>query len=143
MTDSQIIKALQEKELYLVNEISKVRAALAVYINDNRNIEKIIFSPQSSSQNIEFDQYMTNDQRVIYALRKIKSGVVDNIVDVLIREGDETSKEKLFKRVTTAASRLYRQNILKADTRGKKYRYAFNESEVAEKQRAEILPLSN
>ncbi len=142
ITDEQIIKELQGREQSLLKQLLKVRAALSVYMNDDYKVDSPIQQSEvSESQEAKFDQYMSNDQRVIFAIRKINSGVIDNMVDALIKAGDETDRDKLHSLLTGSASRLYRKGLLKADKRGKKYKYYFDDSENSEKERAEILPL--
>jgi hypothetical protein len=139
ITDEQIIKDLQEKEQYFLRQLSKIRAALAIYLEDD-------FSPTSEENVLKeeskepFDQFLSYDQRVIFALRIIKSGYIDHMVDALMGAGDETEREKLYSGLTGAASRLYRKGLLRADTRGKKYKYSLNDNPEAEKERADILP---
>jgi len=142
MTDQQIIKELQEKEHSLMKQLNKVRVALAAFIDEpNSATQEVDLLSQPKTK--EFDQFLSYDQRVILALRIINVGYIDHMVDALIKAGDETPKDKLFSGLTGAASRLYRKHLLKADTRGKKYKYSLNDTEEAEKERADILPLDS
>lgn len=140
ISDEQIINELRGKEHSLLKQLDKVRAALAAFTNEDAPSSVTYLEPVFDHPKKEFDQYLSYDQRVIYALRIISFGYIDNMVDTLLKSGDETPKDRLYSGLTGAASRLYRKGLLKADTRGKKYKYSLNDDAEAEKERAEILP---
>lgn len=143
VTDNEIIAQLKQKETYLIHQLEKVRIAISAFSADttNHSPQKAVQGPDPvSDSNQPYDQYLSLDQKVIYALRKINHGYIDDIVSCLIASGDTTDKERLFKSLTGSASKLLGKNLLTADKRGKKYRYHLNKD--TEKERAEILPLS-
>ncbi|TSD64690.1 hypothetical protein FFF34_012360 [Inquilinus sp. KBS0705] len=139
ITDEQLVQHLKQKETGLLIQLEKVRAALAVFDLVGLDIdESTRFQPNKLPIN-NYDTFMSYDQKVIFALRAIEGGYINHMVDYLLKAGDDTEEKKLYNGLTGAASRLYRGNILKADTRGKKYKYYLNPD--TEKERAEILPL--
>ena len=142
ITDEQIIKELRGKEHSLLKQLDKVRAALAAFTNEDVSESMVYLEPVIEQPKKDFDQFLSYDQRVIFALRIISVGYIDNMVEALLKAGDETEKDKLYSGLTGAASRLYRKGWLKADTRGKKYKYSFSDTPEAEKERAEILPFN-
>ncbi|RYU89387.1 hypothetical protein EWM62_13745 [Mucilaginibacter terrigena] len=139
ITDEQVVQHLKQKESNLLMQLEKVRAALFVYDIVGADTSEPSQYLQGSGVQLEFDPFMSYDQKVIFSLRGIEGGYINHMVDYLLKAGDDTDQKKLYNGLTGAASRLYRAGILKADTRGKKYKYYLNPD--TEKERAEILPL--
>jgi hypothetical protein len=141
ISDEEIVRLLREKEQSLVSQLEKVRVALSAYTLDYKPIAKqeSAVPVVSSSDDQDYDQFLSYDQKVVLSLQKIQVGYIDNMRDCLISLGDHTEPDKLYKGLTAAASRLFGKEILKADTRGRKYKYSLNPNK--EKERADILPL--
>ena len=142
VTDNEILAQLKQKETYLTHQLEKIRIAISAFSVDSGSHlpQKVLQDAGSvSDNNQQYDQYLSLDQKVIYALRKINHGYIDDIVNCLVASGDNTDRERLFKSLTGSASKLLGRNLLTADKRGKKYRYHLNKD--TEKERAEILPL--
>lgn len=142
MTDEQIVEQLKQKEANLMLQLDKVRLALSAFSIDSKSLQTDFFG-QPIGNHVDskekYDQFLSLDQKVIFALRSINHGYIDDMVEFLIERGDSLEKDKLFKSLTGSASRLLGKEILKADKRGRKFKYSLNPD--TEKERAEILPL--
>nr|WP_259067382.1 hypothetical protein [Mucilaginibacter sp. X4EP1] len=126
MSDETIIQHLKDKELHLLNELNKVRAALKAFIEDN-----IGFNNPERAENIgndiptQYDKSLTYGNKVRFILAKEgKPLLVDEIVAALHQLEPELDIDKMHKNVSYNLSMLVRYAKVKKHPFQRKVKYA-------------------
>lgn len=126
MSDETIIQHLKDKELHLLNELNKVRAALKAFIEDN-----IGFNNSERTENIgndiptQYDKSLTYGNKVRFILAtEGKPLLVDEIVAALHQLEPELDIDKMHKNVSYNLSMLVRYAKVKKHPFQRKVKYA-------------------
>lgn len=121
-TNDTFISTLLEKEILLNKQIEAIRTTITLFQNGNP-----IEEHETSELKIEvpktFEDAITWNSKILFALSKIQSGFVQDITDELMKHSKDVNSETLFKKITGLASILKKKNVLGAKQIGNKYKY--------------------
>lgn len=122
-TNNTFLSTLQEKEKELDKQLTALRTTIQIFQNGQ-------FSPNGSEAKVAtnsipktYAEAITWNAKVLFALSKIESGFVQDIVDEMYKHSQEIDKAALFTRVTALASSLKTKKILGGKAYGNKYKY--------------------
>ncbi len=86
----------------------------------------ILYTPPESEVFEDYDKHWPHESKVKYAINHLKSGVVDDVAELLSRiDNFNYEKAKIVSR--TWLSRLFRAGEIGAEDMGNKYRYFIKE----------------
>ena len=128
--NKELLKALRLKEKELIEEIETtelgkqlkgIRSTISLFENGSSNADLL-----GSSNGLEipktFNDAVTWNSKILFALNKIGSGFVDDIVEELRKHTNE-SAEELKKKVTVQASSLKSKGQIGGKPIGIKIKY--------------------
>ncbi len=123
--DKEFIATLQKKEQELSKQLDSIRTTITLFQNGNsENGHTAESSETIAKPNIpsNYSDDFTWNEKVLYALGRIKNGFVPDIVKELqkVSKDDETL---LLKRITVIASNLKKNGILGGKAHGRKLKY--------------------
>ena len=123
--DNEFIETLQKKEQELIKQLDGIRTTIGLFMNGNSlNGRSVDSSEVLDTPNIpgSYSEELTWNEKLLYALNRIKTGFVPDIVDELSKVSKQ-EKEFLLKRITVTASNLKKNKILGAKAYGRKHKY--------------------
>lgn len=128
--NKELLKALKLKEKELIEEIETtelgkqlkgIRSTISLFENGSSNGD--LFSGSSALEIPKtFGEAVTWNGKILFALNKIGSGFVNDIVEELKKHTNE-SAEELKKKVTVQASNLKSKGLIGGKTIGIKTKY--------------------
>jgi hypothetical protein len=124
-TKDSFLTTLFEKERQLDKQLEALRTTISIFQNghpvsvsgDYVEVEKVNEVPKT------YEDANTWKEKILFALGKIQSGFVQDIVDELLKYSKNESSEVLFKRITQYCSTLKKKKVLGAKTVGNKFKY--------------------
>lgn len=122
MSDSSsFLVTLQEKERELDSQLEAVRTTIKIFQNGHP-----VSVPEGVKINTipkNYEEAQTWNSKIVFALSKIQSGFVQDIVNELLKYSKEIDEKTLFKKVTTLASVLKKKKVLGGKLFGNKMKY--------------------
>lgn len=127
-TDNQFISTLRIKEKELEAQLEALRTTIKMFDKQTLNgslAENKIQDQVGQSKLIPrtFEDAETWKQKILFALGKINSGVVQDIVDELKKHMPDEDDDVLFKKITSYASVMRKDRILVGKPVGNKFEY--------------------
>jgi hypothetical protein len=113
---------LKEKEKELSKQLEGLRSTIELFQNGHSSNGALEVEPERSLVPAEFEDALTWNQKVLFALGKIQTGFVQDIVNEL-KKHMKLDEETLFKRVTGIASTLKGKKIIGGKSVGNKTKY--------------------
>lgn len=124
--DSDFLTVLQEKEAELQKQLAALRVTIEMFgkqqLNGHNGDHKRQETGKTKNIPKTFEEAVTWNAKILYALNKIESGFVQDIVDEL-KKNMTDDDNTLFRKITTNASAMKGNKILGAKKVGMRYKY--------------------
>jgi len=135
--DANFLKSLIEQEKKLIEALKGIQALKSIYSVDTTiktpvltNESKINIHLGGKVEYPDYDKNWLTEQKVIFALKQLGSGVTDDVANKLIEIDSNYDFNRAKSAVTNKLSTLYRDGKIDADRIGKKYRYKIKEEDI-------------
>lgn len=124
-TNDLFISTLLEKESLLSKQLEAVRTTMTLFQNGTsaNGIEEHETNEHKTEVPKTYEDAITWNGKILFALSKIQSGFVQDIVVELLKHSKDIDSETLFKKITGLASVLKKKKVLGAKSVGNKYKY--------------------
>jgi len=141
VNEDQIIEFLKQREQLLQEELEKIRATINVIdsssiilnkqlVSNIPSAEKSSESKKSISKELksinDFPEKGKLDDKISFALTKLKKGYKEDIINVLIENQPTIDVVKLQNAVGVRLSYLLKNNMLAAEKYGRKFKYSLH-----------------
>ncbi|MFB5946617.1 soluble adenylyl cyclase-like protein [Albibacterium profundi] len=133
INEKQVIEFLRERQQLLKEELKKVENTISVIESSNivlsgtTTAKKITRDVQPSTRKLEavqeFKPHGRFDERISYALTKLKSAYKEDILEVLLEEQPDQDVVKLQNALGVRLSYLLKNNLIDAEKHGRKFYY--------------------
>lgn len=131
--EQHVIQFLKERRQLLKKELEKIDNALKVIESSNKILwggsqtKEIAEELQSNTEKLRAINEITInskiDEKISYALTKLKSGYKDDILRVLQEEQPELDINKLSNSVGVRLSQLFKNGLIEGERHGRKFQY--------------------
>lgn len=133
INEKQVIEFLRERQQLLKEELKKVENTINVIESSNVVLagttpaRKIARDVPPSTRKLEavnvFKPHGRFDERISYALTKLKSAYKEDILEVLLKEQPEQDVVKLQNALGVRLSYLLKNSLIDAEKHGRKFYY--------------------
>ena len=133
INEKQVIEFLKERQQLLKDELKKIENTINVIESSNvilsgstpsRKAPKEVTASTRKLEPIhEFKPHGRFDERIGYALTKLKSGYKEDILEVLLEEQPDTDILKLQNALGVRLSYLLKNGLIEGEKHGRKFKY--------------------
>jgi len=131
--DDDFIKGLKAKEAKMKEDISTKKKEIAMIEKQMAAVKRVIEAFEGIKYGIElknkirvpeeYSKSLTWSEKVLWAINKIGGGFVDDITAAIANMEPDLNKETLKRIVTQYASQLKKNNYLKHEKSGIRFKY--------------------
>jgi len=135
LTDAQVLAQLKVRRVKLKMELERVEIAIKAFENIDMEqvnmldalpymVEDITIDDDFANAVLMYNPNDTAERKILYVLDKIGSGTASDIVAYLFRvDGHIKDTERIYKRVTYVASRMFKSGKITAEQISRKNHY--------------------
>ena len=125
MSDELIIQHLKEKELYLINELNKVRRTLNAFVDDHIGFAFNLSGEKETDIPVNYESSLSYADKVLYILQQ--QGIpmlVQEIIDQLHKLEPNLDLSRLHKNVSYNLSMLAKYNKVRKHAYKRRIKYS-------------------
>jgi len=137
LTDAEVLSQLRKRKIKLTLELERVEIAIKAFedvdvsglskfdlLAYDTDLDTTVDADLKSEARERYNPEMTNEQKIIWALRLMKEATATEIADYLIHQDEGLkNRQRVVQAITFSASRMFKMGKIDADKRGTKNFY--------------------